>query len=252
MEELSVFICGRCHWECGRAQAAASAPLEVKLWQDISASKDVAHVTCPQCRAELIQCCNCHLNFCKDDPEMQRTITERKQSILALGKEHVNSSHNKVDNVSKSRQTKKRRHRISARCRGISAGRKGKKPSPKECYVTDNSNNEFNSFTCCRCSHVCSRGDIDERAQAAWDLMLTQGNNVAPVVCPSCNQKIIQCCKCPHNINPDDPSTKEICNRERRSATSLLYKCHVRFEHPCLLNEDKDCTDFGGTGGGGA
>ena len=95
MEELSVFICGRCHWECGRAQAAASAPLEVELWQDISASEDVASVTCPRCRAELIQCCHCPLNFCKADPETQKTITERKQSVLVWGKEHINSSHRK-------------------------------------------------------------------------------------------------------------------------------------------------------------
>ena len=94
MEELSVFICGQCNWECGRAQAAASAPLEVELWQDISASEDTACVTCPQCRAELIQCCHCPLNFCKAVPETQRTITNRKQSILVLGQEHVKSSHN--------------------------------------------------------------------------------------------------------------------------------------------------------------
>ena len=252
MEASQVFRCGQCKYECVRAHIDSSSPEEIKLWQDIDRSEDAVRVTCPQCKTELIQCRYCPFNLCKKDKETHSICTQRKVSILYLGKEHVKNTHNNTDNVSKSQTKKKRRRRSTGQARN--------RKSSHGSLVADDGEGDFHSFTCCRCRHVCRRGDTGEYARATWELISTQGNDVAQVVCPGCKMKIIQCCKCSHNINPEDPETIAACGKERTSASRLVIKRHVkkkhvRITHPSLPIEDNDgegneWADLGGLSGG--
>ena len=121
--------------------------------------------------------------------------------------------------------------------------------------MADDGKGDFYSFTCCRCQHVCRRGDTGEIDRAAWELISTKGKDVAQVVCPGCMMKLIQCCKCSHNINPEDPQTIAACGKERRSPSGLMIHNHVRVNHPSLPSEDNDSegndwVDLGGLSGG--
>ena len=77
-------------------------------------------------------------------------------------------------------------------------------------------------------------------SRAAWELISTKGNIVAQVVCPGCMMKLIQCCKCSHNINPEDPQIIAACGKEKRSPSGLMKQKHVRAHHPSLPSEDND------------
>ena len=83
-------------------------------------------------------------------------------------------------------------------------------------------------------------GDAGEMSRAACEPISTKGNIVAQVVCPGCMMKLIQCCKCSHNINPEDPQMIAACGKVKRSPSGLMKGVHVRQHHPSLASEDND------------
>jgi hypothetical protein len=107
VEKPQVFRCGQCKYECRKGHIDSSSPEEGKLWQDITQATDAVCVTCPQCKEDLIQCRHCLFNLCKKDTETHSICTERKVSILYLGKEHVKKNHDNTDSVSEIQPKKK-------------------------------------------------------------------------------------------------------------------------------------------------
>ena len=233
VEEPKVFRCSQCKHECRKAHIDSSSPDEKKLWQDIAQATDAVPVTCPQCKVDLVQCRYCPFNLCKKDPETRSICTERKVSLLRLGKDHVKKNHNNTESASKKQPQKRKRRRRSS-------GKKRSGKSSHGSHVADDGKGDFCSFACCRCQHVCSRGDAGEMSRAAWELISTKGNIVAQVVCPGCMMKLIQCCKCSHNINPEDPQMIAACGKAQRSPSGLMKNVHVRQHHPSLASEDND------------
>ena len=139
----------------------------------------------------------------------------RKEGVfLYLGKEHVKKNHNNTDSVSEIQSKKKRRRQSTGKKRSGKPGHGS--------HVADNRKSDYYSFTCCRCHHVCRRGDTGEIVWATCELISTKGNTVAQAVCPGCMIKLIQCCKCSHNINPKDPETIAACGKERGFPSGLM------------------------------
>ena len=233
MDGLSTFKCSQCQWECSPDQAGATHDV-VKLWENISGSLDIACVSCPNCAANLIQCRHCQLNFCEENKEIKQQLRTSKVSILELGRRHF-KRHFKKD------------HQIGERKRRSRSTRK----MTKRNHTGDNDatiDDRFLSFKCPSCSHICLREDNDQRAREAWDLISEPVKGIAEVVCPSCHTKIIQCCKCPHNLDPFDRKTKELCSKEKRSPTGYMINEHVRRAHPVpsAKYEENDDVDFRG------
>ena len=197
-----IFTCSKCNYACD-------------VTQGLPHGSDAAEVQCGRCHANHIQCCHCSYNICRDDPQTKAKCANRRKSPMKVFyQEHIKPRHHQESGYKELPPKKRRR------------------TSPPILW----------DFTCCRCSHVCTREDQGDDSRILWET-ISNSDQIAEVHCPGCRQTIVQCCQCPHNINPHDDSIVECCDSERRTPAGYMKKVILHTitltQTPLMMEEEK-------------
>ena len=172
---------------------------------------------------------------------MIRRKRDEKHSFRRMMEMHVKANHKRK--IATATSSRRRRRSVKTKIAATT-------DHCNEDILTDQAGyGDFAAFNCCRCRGSCSRGDHgSQEVRQFWD-SISSGSGVVELDCPLCRGRIVQCCQCPHNINPDDPSLIASLQRERRTAVGHMRLQHLKYHHPGVLGVRKDDTDAYETSG---
>ena len=142
-----------------------------------SSHSDAVYVTCPQCKENLIQCRYYQFNLCKKKVQKHTVFAPKERCLFCTWERNMSRNIITTRIVYQGFNPKRRRR---------SKGKKKSGISGQGSHVADKGKGDVYSFICCRCHHVCRKGDTGKIALTAWELLSTKGNDVAQVVCPDC------------------------------------------------------------------